>query len=420
VCGKVPTALVPSAPGCVSMRVVYDSGRIYWADMGHGTISSVAVGGGPITTIVSNAHIAAIQTPGGPLNGPNGNPIATALLVHAGTVYWIGASSTVSCADAGTCSGGVGTTIMSATAGAAPKTLLAADMDPGPSPVSAVDAAFPLETPGQNPAILTIALSPDGNTLYFAAGTRFYSIPSAGAGTVTYVGYTQGPEHGLATTLTADDNYLYYPTNYAGNIEILKLGSLCDLDASPWTMALGSDEQPICPVRISESQGGLVYDNIQLRGGSLYWGNDTSVWKGDVSGAIAAAITGGLSGGQAFPDSLYQTSLTSWALGTQYAYFAEPGQDSVCSQDHATPCVGVSDDAGDVNYVCEASPASQACVTLGYIEKGIAPPFEGGTPPNAIVVARDQAAGMSIALDGTNVYWTTSNCDINFIADSPQ
>jgi hypothetical protein len=27
---------------------------------------------------------------------------------------------------------------------------------------------------------------------------------------------------------------------------------------------------------------------------------------------------------------------------------------------------------------------------------------------------------MSFALDGTNVYWTTSNCDINYIADMPQ
>jgi len=27
---------------------------------------------------------------------------------------------------------------------------------------------------------------------------------------------------------------------------------------------------------------------------------------------------------------------------------------------------------------------------------------------------------MSFALDGTNVYWTTSRCDINYIADSPQ
>ena len=66
------------------------------------------------------------------------------------------------------------------------KTLLAADMDPGPSPVSAVDAAFPLETPGQNPAILTIALSPDGNTLYSSLEEKplLRGIPSAGAGTV--------------------------------------------------------------------------------------------------------------------------------------------------------------------------------------------------------------------------------------------
>src|SRR5580658_6760368 len=30
-CGQQPTALVPSAPGCVSIRVVYDSGTLYWA-----------------------------------------------------------------------------------------------------------------------------------------------------------------------------------------------------------------------------------------------------------------------------------------------------------------------------------------------------------------------------------------------------
>jgi len=27
---------------------------------------------------------------------------------------------------------------------------------------------------------------------------------------------------------------------------------------------------------------------------------------------------------------------------------------------------------------------------------------------------------MSFALDGTNVYWTTSRCDIGYLADSPQ
>jgi hypothetical protein len=75
---------------------------------------------------------------------------------------------------------------------------------------------------------------------------------------------------------------------------------------------------------------------------------------------------------------------------------------------------------GHVPICPEASPANQTCVTLGYIEKAAAPPFESGTTPNAIVIARDQPNAMSFALDGTNVYWTTSRCDISYIADSPQ
>jgi hypothetical protein len=75
---------------------------------------------------------------------------------------------------------------------------------------------------------------------------------------------------------------------------------------------------------------------------------------------------------------------------------------------------------GGPTYEClETTPANQTCVTLGYIEKGAAPPFDGSGPP-AVVIARDQPNAMSFALDGTNVYWTTSNCDINYIADMPQ
>jgi hypothetical protein len=376
-CGNAPTNLVPSAPGCVSMRVVYDSGNIYWADMGHGTIASIPAGtsdSGAVTTIVaanSNQYIAAIQTPSGPKLWPAG-PISTALLVHAGTVYWIGAASPLKCpTDGGTCTGGVGSTIMSATAGSAPKTLLKMSMDPAPSPVSDVDAAFPIETPGVNPPILAIALSPDFSTIYFAAGTRFYSIPATGAvGAPTYVGYAEGPEHGQATALAADSTYLYYPTDLSGNVEILTLGMMCDPDAAANEM---------CPARISESQGNLVYDTITIKGTSLYWGNDQTVRRGDV----AVALTGSLSGDD-FPSTLQQTSLTGFVIGTQNAYFGETGQDNA-----------------------------------GYIEKGAAPPFDGDVP-NAVVIARGQPQPMSFALDGTNVYWTTSNCDINYIADSPQ
>ena len=379
-CGQEPTTLTPSAAGCVSMRVVYDSGNIYWSDLGHGTISRIPAGGGPVTTMASGLQIAAVQTQTGPLLWPSG-PLATSLLVEAGTAYWIGASSTVQCDAMGNCSGGVGSTIMSAAAGTAPKTLLTMAMAPGPSPVSASDAALSIETPGQNPPINAIALSPDGNTLYFAAGTRFYSIPSAGAAAVTYVGYTNGPELGEATALAADDSYLYYPTNLSGNIEILSIGMMCNAEAA-------ANEQ--CPARISESQGSLVYDNIIVRGTSLFWGNDGNVRDGDVTLALSGSLSG-----QDFPSTVFDGSLTGFAIGTQYAYFGEPLRGS-------------------------GYPPFAGADLAGYIEKGASPPFEGGVTPNAIVIARDQPNAMSFALDGSHVYWTTSRCDISYIADWPQ
>jgi hypothetical protein len=362
VCGAEPTQLVPPSPGCVSMRVVYDSRNIYWSDMGHGSIASVSTSGGSVTTIAAEQEIAAVQDGAqGVLSWPK-NPLATPLLVRDGTVFWIGAATR----------GGIGTTILSATAGTAPKTLLTMAMDPGPSPVSATDAQGAIETPGQSPAINAIALSPDASTLYFAAGTRFYSIPTTGTGPVTYVGYTEGPEHGEATALVADDTYLYYLTDGSANVEILSFASMCDADAAANEM---------CPVRAANSRT-LVYDTIVARVNSLYWGDDSRVFEGSVSAALSA-VTG--IPGTAFPGTAAGAVLTGFAIGTEYAYFGEP----------------VSDDTG-------------------YIEKGLAPPFESGETPSAIVIARGQPWPMSFALDGTHVYWTTSRCDINYIADSPQ
>jgi hypothetical protein len=373
-CGSAPSQLVAPAPGCVSTRVVYDSGTIYWEDLGHGTIKSIAAGdGGAVTTIASGLTIAAVQTPGGPLSWPSG-PLATPLLVHAGTVYWIAASTPVFCpTDGGLCSGGGGTTIMSmsATGVGTPKTVLKMSMDPGPSPVSGVvDSGLLLETPGQNPPIITMTLSPDGNTIYFAAGSRFYSIPSIG-GNVTYVTYAEGPEHGEATALTADTQYLYYPANVSGNVEINSITTMCDPTAAA---------SELCPVRIAESQGSLVYDSIFIRGDALYWGNGQSIREG----SVATGLAGNLAGDD-YPNTLEGSNVTGFAVGSQYGYFGETGQDGV-----------------------------------GYIEKGASPPFDGGIAPNAILIARGQPQPMSFALDGTNVYWTTTNCDINYIADSPQ
>jgi hypothetical protein len=261
---------------------------------------------------------------------------------------------------------------MSATAGTQPKTLLKMSMDPAPSPIADEDGGPGLETAGQNPPILTMTLSPDGNTLYFAAGTRFYSIPSTGAGTVTYVTYAEGPEHGEATALAADTMYLYYPANESGNVEINSITTMCDPTAAANEM---------CPVRIAESQGDLVYDTVLIRGDSLYWGNGQSIRVGSVQTALGGALAG-----DDYPNTLEGSNVTGFAVGTEYGYFGETGGDN----------------------------------GVGYIEKGLAPPFDGGDAPPAIMIARGQPQPMSFALDGTNVYWTTSNCDIDYIADSPQ
>ena len=62
--------------------------------------------------------------------------------------------------------------------------------------------------------------------------------------------------------------------------------------------------------------------------------------------------TGSLAGDD-YPSTLEGTNVTGFAVGTKYAYYAETGMDQA-----------------------------------GYIEKGLAPPFDGGNPPSSIMIAR--------------------------------
>ncbi len=372
-CGQEPTQLVPPAPGCISMRLVYDNGNIYWSDLGHGTINRVSTTDGSVATIISGINIAAVQVTAGPppilgpLLWPNG-PLATAFVEHGGAVYWIGSADNVTMDDADVAHGGVGVTIMSATAVVPPKTLLSMDLAPGPSPVSATDAGFPLEIPGMNPPINAIALSPGGETIYFAAGTRFYSIPSGGAASqadVRYLGYTLGPEHGVATALATDSTNLYYLA-YGGTVEILNLSLMCDPDAA-------ASQQ--CPEARAEGQFALVYDQILVNGDFLYWGNNDLVSAGNIASP---------SNGTGFSSTVYGQPIAGFAVGAQYAYFGEQMR------------------------------------TVGYVEKGFPWPSDGGPVPSARLLAIDQPWPTSIVLDGTNVYWATSRCNIVKVADSPQ
>jgi hypothetical protein len=229
-----------------------------------------------------------------------------------------------------------------------------------------------------NEGIHGIALSDDGATVYFTAGTELYKVPKAG-GAVVNVGYSEGPRHGIPKALAVNTQFAFYPTDLTANVEMAPLTAMCD----PAAAAL---PEPTCPLRLARSQGGLLLDTIYVRGDNVYWANDDKV----IMKSIAVALDAGLDAAKTeFAGAVNFGNVTGFALGTANAYFGE------------FPALGTN-------------PAD------GYVEKSPNPPYAAGATPTPTTLARNQPAPASLAVDGTNVYWTTSNCDIQMLADSPQ
>jgi hypothetical protein len=334
-CGKSPTALVAAATGCTSIHLVYETGKIYWTDQGHGTVKSVATTGGAPTSLSM------------------GEMAPTFLVVKGGALYWINSgNNTIRALPAG---GGAATTIVA--------------MAP-PSP----DGGLGPTTEG----IHGIALSDDGMTVYFTAGTDFYKVPKAGGAAVN-VGYSEGPRHGIPKAIAVNTQYAFYPTDLTGNVEMAPITAMC-------SAALAAPPEPLCPLRLARSQGGLLNDAIFVRGDNVYWANDDRVKVK----SIAAALDAGLAAASTdFAGAVNFGNVTGFALGTANAYFGE-------------------------------FPTGGTNAADGFVEKSPNPPYAAGMTPTATAIARNQPAPASLAVDGTNVYWTTNNCDIQMLADMPQ
>ncbi len=371
VCGVEPTQLVAPAPGCSALRLVHEADSIYWTDLGHGTINRVSSTGGVATTLASGVLPAVIHlTDDQPLL-VNDRPVPAAFFVRDGVVYWINAPELVTVDPAGFAHGGGGTEIRSVTAGGAPKTLLPATLAPDASPISSVGTPSrpAIETAGQKPPISAITLSPDGTTLYFGAGSRLYSIPSAGATTaadVKMVGFTLGPEHGFATALATDGKRLFFPSSDNRGINMYDLTKPCDPSTSV---------QYSCPSFVLGSFPIPLLDTITVNAGVLNWAKENNVWQADLSTADPS-----MKGHQIYSDTIKNFGVTGFAVGGRHAYFGEN--------------------------------------TL--VERGGPVSVDVGGPPVAQVIARAQPWPTSFAIDGTRVYWTTTNCDISYLADSPQ
>jgi hypothetical protein len=328
VCGKSPIALVGAATGCTSIHLVYEAGKIYWTDEGHGTVNSVATTCGAPTTLAM------------------GEMTPTSLVVKNGALFWL-----------------AGNTIRALASGGAAATTLVT-MAP-PSPDGGLGA--------MNEGIHGLTVSSDGMTVYFSAGTDVYKVPKAG-GVPVDVGYSEGPRHGIPMAVAVDSNFVYYTTNISGNVEMMPRTTMCD-------PAAAAPPDPLCPLRLARSQGGLLFDTIYVRGDNVYWANDSEVRVKSIADALDAGL-GAVSLDFAFDVGFNQ--ITGFALGTANAYFGE------------------------------------GTMTDGLIEKAPNPPYMPGATPTAIMLARNQPLPTSLAVDGSNVYWTTSNCDIQMLADSPQ
>jgi hypothetical protein len=365
------------------LRLVGDGNELTWADIGHGTINRLSLGGGPVTTLASGVNPAATrEEPAMWEQATRGSPAP--IVIRDGTVFFVGADEPVhegtisgetcqSSGDGGTiCTpgapepslvGGAGTTVRSVRAGEPPTTLLSADLAPGPSPVS---SSTGIQSPDRKPFIEALALSPDGKVLYFGAGTRIYAIPSTGAASgadVTQVGFTFGPEKDVVTTLVADDHRLFYPTQLDGWVEQYDLAKPCDAAAA----TAGT-----CPERMYGSHARPLLDTLIIRGTDLFWAEFAAVHRADLTVADPAR-------GQ-------NDAIARFGEVLGFAV----GQDHVYASDRD-----------------------------GYVWRGPRALVDGGVAASRALV-RGQKNPRFVALDGANVYWTTDDCDIRVLPDSPQ
>jgi hypothetical protein len=383
VCGVEPTTLVPGAPGCRSLRLAHEAGAITWSDLGHGTINRISTAGGPVTVLAANVRPAAIHVSSAQPLAVNEEPVGTNVLVRDGAAIWIGADDDVTIDAAGIPRGGGGTAIWSVRAGGQPQALLPAALAPGPSPVSSVAPPGgdpPLEDPAGKPPLSALALSPDGQTLYFGAGTRVYAIPSVGAATaddVKLVAATAGPELGFVTALATDGKRLFFPSGNSKGIYMFDLTGPCAAPAAPDGGAPEVDAASAyeCPSFVFGTFPIPLLDTVTIAHGFFAWAKENNVWRADLSEAAPE-----IDGHVIFSDTILGFGITGFAIGPTTAYFGES--------------------------------------TL--VEAGGFTSVQVGNPPPARVLARGQSWPSSMLADGQRIYWTTTACDIAFIADAPQ
>jgi hypothetical protein len=298
-CGATPTTFLPAAPGCGALRLAWAGGTLYWTDENHGTVKSISTVGGAAATVASNQMA------------------PTLVAVYGAALYWLESGA---------------------------KRIMKATIPGGtPAPVATSTAA-----------IGGFVVSPDGNTLYFSAGTTINKTTTAGGGAVTEAGHE---DSGIPGALALDGANIAFATRVNGDVDVMTIGtgtpSVCAAPDS--TTATNAS----C-LRVGRSQDSLIYDTIYAMNGKVYWA------AGDAVHSASETLSDG------FNDRIASTMPGKYVgtfaiLGTSTVYYSD--EDSL---------------------------------------------LKAPLMPNApfSIWARAQPMSTSIALDATNVYWATSDCAV--------
>lgn len=297
----VPKLVTHFAMSCSDTSLALSGSRLYYTDSLNGTVASIGTTGKS------------------PLSLATGQAQPTQIAVANNTVYWLarGAQS-----------------VMTASASGGPSEKVASDAD----------------------GINGFTLDKAGTSLYFSSRTFVFKTTAAPFGLARMVG---GEDSGYPTVLALSGNRIATPTDINGDVDVMRLDQDDPALCASEDAAVANHN---C-VRVSRSQGSLLFNHIEFIDDQVYWANGTSIYTS------SASMPSG------FNDTIVQATspianmLTAFTIYGGQVYFA--------------------DDSGTVYR---------------------APLMKDATPT---VMALDQGIVGSMVTDGVGLYWINASCSIS-------
>jgi Stigma-specific protein, Stig1 len=210
-----------------------------------------------------------------------------------------------------------------------------------------------------------LTLSPDGATLYYSADTKVRKIATAGGTAADVASEVHG---GIPGAVALNGTTIAYGTGINADVDVIQINpavvAICGVEDAGGALIPASN--PGC-TRVARSQGGLLLNSMLLSATTAYWANDDTInanpstaGAGQMNTEVTASTGGGISG----------------FVGNATAIYFGVHEDNV-------------------------------------IEKTAYPPAGSQTAITAVRLARGQSSPPSLAVDATNVYWSTTDCSIS-------